>query len=268
MIKRIFTKKSVLILLVVLFVSACGSVMLTNRRQFLLYSDSEVNQMSSLSYNEFLSTNKLSKDYKGQQRIERIGARISKAVETYMISQGLEDEVKGFDWEFNLVESKELNAWCMPGGKVVFYEGIIPVCANDDGIAVVMGHEIAHAVAKHSNERMSQQALLSVGQQLAMIAVSDESQVTRTLTNVAVGLGSQYGIVLPFSRKHESEADYLGMIFMTMAGYNPAEAVDFWTRMSKSGGKSVPEFMSTHPSDETRVKALQSYLKEMDKYRP
>lgn len=245
----------------------CATVPITGRKQLLIYPETEMVQLSLTSYQDFLKENELSSNVRDTKRVKEVGKKIAAAVEAYLKSKGLESRVEGFEWEFNLVRSKEMNAWCMPGGKVVFYEGILPVCQNDAGIAVVMGHEIAHAVARHGNERMSQQMLLEAGSAAAAYALKDKSQTAQALFGTAIGLGSNYGIVLPFSRKHESEADRLGLIFMAIAGYDPHEAVDFWTRMAvASGGKKVAEFASTHPSDEHRIEKLKEEIPEALSY--
>lgn len=250
------------------FLIQCATVPLTGRKQLMLYPESEMVQMSFTSYRDFLKENKLSADQDDTRRIKEIGRRVAKAVESYMKAQGLESRIAGFDWEFNLIASKEMNAWCMPGGKVVFYEGILPVCKTDAGIAVVMGHEIAHAVAHHSNERMSQQMLVQAGSAAAAYALKNKPETTQALWGAAIGFGSNYGILLPFSRKQETEADHLGLIFMAIAGYDPQEAVAFWNRMAQaSAGKTTPEFMSTHPSDARRIANLQAFIPEAMKYK-
>lgn len=246
----------------------CATVPLTGRKQLILYPENEMVQMSLTSYRDFLKENKLSTDQVNTRRVKEVGRRIANAVESYLKSQGLESQIAGFNWEFNLIASKEMNAWCMPGGKVVFYEGIIPVCKTDAGIAVVMGHEIAHAVAHHGNERLSQQMLVQAGSTAAAYALKNKPETTQALWGAAIGFGSNYGIILPFSRKQETEADHLGLIFMTIAGYDPQEAIDFWTRMAQaSSGKSGPEFMSTHPSDARRIANLQAFIPEALKYK-
>ena len=224
--------------------------------------------MSLTSYSSFLKENKLSTDVVNKQRIKNVGARISKAVEQYLAANGLQNQIANFEWEFNLVASNEPNAWCMPGGKVVFYEGILPYCQNDAGIAVVMGHEIAHAVAHHSNERMSQQALIQYGQAAATeILGHDQSDARKAILAAAIGMGTNVGITLPFSRKHEYEADHLGLIFMAMAGYDPNEAVAFWTRMANASTGKQPEFLSTHPADTKRIAKLKEAIPEALKYK-
>lgn len=257
----------IFIICAVMLMLQCATVPITGRKQLLIYPESEMVQMSLTSYRDFLKAHPLSADLREAERVKTVGKRIARAVETYMKAHGLESQIAGFHWEFNLVASKEMNAWCMPGGKVVFYEGILPVCKTDAGIAVVMGHEIAHAVAHHGNERMSQEMLVQAGSAAAAYALKNKPETTRALWGAAIGLGSNYGVLLPFSRKHESEADRLGLIFMAIAGYDPQEAVAFWTRMAKaSGGKKPPEFASTHPSDEHRIAALKAAIPEALKY--
>lgn len=265
-------KKYAIFWLVVLGIglSQCATVPITGRKQLLIVPESEIVQMSLTSYDDFLKENKLSANAVATRQVKEVGQRIAKAVESYMRSQGLQEQIAGYQWEFNLVQSKEMNAWCMPGGKVVVYEGILPVCQNDAGLAVVMGHEIAHAVARHGNERMSQQMLLEAGSAAAAYALKDKPETTRALLGTAIGLGSNYGVILPFSRKHELEADRLGLIFMTIAGYDPQEAVGFWTRMAaaSAGQQKPPAFMSTHPSDAARIAQIKALIPEALKYKP
>lgn len=253
---------------IVLLLVQCASVPITGRKQLVLMPESEMVQMSLSSYSDFLKENKISTDMVNTRRVKEVGQRIAVAVENYLKSQGMESLIDGYKWEFNLVKSPEINAWCMPGGKVVVYEGILPVCKNDDGLAVVMGHEIAHAIARHGNERMSQQMLIQAGSAAAAYALKDKSEQTQALLGSAIGLGANYGVILPFSRKHELEADRLGLIFMTMAGYHPEEAVPFWTRMASVGsGQKPPEFLSTHPSDAHRIEQIKALMPEVLKYK-
>jgi predicted Zn-dependent protease len=198
--------------------------------------------------------------------VKRVGARIQKAVETYFAQQGLSAELSGYRWEFNLVEDPQINAWCMPGGKVVVYTGILPLTQNEAGLAVVMGHEIAHAVAEHGNERMSQALLQQLGGVALSVAMKDEPTETRNMWFAAYGIGSQVGVLLPFSRTQESEADHLGLIFMAMAGYDPRVAPEFWKRMAAKGGEKPPEFLSTHPADETRIRQINEWMGEALQY--
>ena len=261
--------RSAILCVIAVFMTQCSSVPITGRQQLMLFPESDMVQMSLTSYQSFMQENKLSTNAANTNRIKTIGARIAKAVDQYLAANGMQDQVANLKWEFNLVASSEVNAWCMPGGKVVFYEGILPYCQNDGGIATVMGHEIAHAVARHSNERMSQQTVLQYGgAMLTEILGGKRSEETKMLINTAIGLGSEYGVSLPFSRKHEYEADQLGLIFMTMAGYDPNDAVTFWQRMASQGNAAPMEFLSTHPSDENRIANLKKLIPEMQKYKP
>jgi predicted Zn-dependent protease len=249
-----------------LLVGACSTVPITGRKQVNIIPDSEILSMSYQQYDQFLAENKKSTDAEKTALIQRVGKRIQGAVEQYMRDTNNTKQIEGYEWEFNLVESEELNAWCMPGGKVVFYTGILPVCKDEAGIAVVMGHEVAHAVAKHGSERMSQGLLAQMGGVALSEALKTQPGQTQELAMTAFGVGAQYGALLPFSRKQDSEADHLGLIFMAMAGYDPKVAVPFWQRMSQGGGGKPPEFMSTHPSDETRIANLQRLMPEAQKY--
>ena len=266
--KTLISRIALPVIILLLF-AQCATVPITGRRQLILFPENEMVSMSLTSYSSFLKENKLSTDAVNKKRIKDVGARISKAVEQYLAANGMQDQIANFQWEFNLVASNEPNAWCMPGGKVVFYEGILPYCKTDAGIAVVMGHEIAHAVAHHSNERMSQQTLLQYGQAAATeILGHDQSDTRKALLAAAIGMGTNLGVTLPFSRKHEYEADRLGLIFMTMAGYDPNEAVAFWSRMANSGSAKQPEFLSTHPAVQNRIAKLKATIPEALKYKP
>ncbi len=250
-----------------LLLSSCGSVPVTGRKQMLLVSDSEVLTSSLTQYSEYMKSAPVSTDTKGKAMVTRVGKKIAAATEAYLKANGSTSEVQNFAWEFNLVKDKQVNAFCMPGGKIVVYEGLLKLCSSDDELAVVVGHEVAHAVAKHSNERISQQLLTQYGAQILGQALSEKSARIQKIGNTVYGLGAQYGVTLPFSRKHESEADYMGLIFMTMAGYDPSTAITFWQKMSTNGGASVPEFMSTHPSDATRISDIKKYLPKLEKYK-
>lgn len=260
-------KSTSLLVTALLLLSSCGSVPVTGRKQMLLVSDSEVLSSSLTQYSDYMKSAPASTNAKGKAMVTRVGKKIAAATEQYLNANGLSAEVKNFSWEFNLVNDKQVNAFCMPGGKIVVYEGLLNIVSSDDELAVVIGHEVAHAVAKHSNERISQQLLTQYGAQVLGKALSNKSEAIQKIGNSVYGLGAQYGVTLPFSRKHESEADYMGLIFMTMAGYNPNVAVTFWQKMSSSGSASVPEFMSTHPSDATRVSDIKKYLPELEKYK-
>ena len=252
-----------------MLLAGCSSVPLTGRKQVLLVSDQEVLSSSLTQYNDYIKTATKSNNAKQSAMVTRVGQKIAAATEQYLRQNGLESEVKNFAWEFNLVKDQQLNAFCMPGGKIVVYEGLLGIVSSDDELAVVVGHEVAHAVAKHSNERMSQQLMAQYGAAILGQAVSNRSTAVQQLATSVYGIGAQYGVMLPYSRKHESEADYMGLVFMTMAGYNPDVAVGFWQKMSAGGSGSVPEFMSTHPSDATRIAEIKKWLPEIKaKYQP
>lgn len=247
-------------LLLVLFLSACSSVPITGRKQLNLMPESDLIGMSITQYSDFLSQNNVLPDSDPRtQQVKRVGARIEAACKSFLKSTGQSSRIKNFAWEFNVVDDPTVNAWCMPGGKIVFYTGILPICASDEGVAVVMGHEIAHAVARHGNERMSQQMALQVGGVGLSVALSQKPALTQDLFNLSYGVGSQLGS-LAFSRKHETESDKMGLVFMTVAGYDPNEAVEFWQRMSAQGGEKPPEMLSTHPSDDRRVNDLREFI--------
>lgn len=248
-------------LLTALLLAGCGSVPVTGRKQMLLVSDQQVLTLSLQQYSEFMKTAPKSTDKANTALVQKVGRNIANAVEAYMKANGMQDLVSSYAWEFNLVKSTDVNAFCMPGGKIVVYEGILPITQDETGLAVVLGHEVAHAVAKHANERMSQQMAAQYGGAALGVALGGASSTVQTVASSVYGLGAQYGIMLPYSRKQELEADKLGLIFMAMAGYNPELAENFWVRMSqKTGGKSVAEFQSTHPSDETRIKKIKEAL--------
>ncbi len=251
----------------ILLLFACSTVPLTERRQLNIIPASNMLAMSYQQYDDFLSKHRVIENTSQSRMVRRVGRRIQGAVERYFTRNGMADELKNYQWEFNLVEDEAVNAWCMPGGKVVIYTGILPVTRGETGLAVVMGHEVAHAVAEHANERMSQGLLVQMGGIALSQALKNYPQRTQQLWMQAVGLGAQFGVILPYSRLHESEADELGLIFMAMAGYDPREAVDFWRRMAeKSGGKAPPEFLSTHPSSRTRIEKIKAALPGALKY--
>ena len=249
----------ILCCLTIVFVE-CSTVPITGRKRLDLVSDAQALPASFAQYKGFLEKNKKSKDVKKTKEIKDIGKRISMAVDRFMRANNMSKEADAYRWEFNLIEDETVNAWCMPGGKVVFYTGILPICDNEDGIAAVMGHEVAHAFARHGQERMSQ-AMAQQGLSLA-VAYGTKDDKNSKIWNMVYGIGSQVGM-LAYSRTHESEADKLGLIFMLMAGYNGEEAAEVWVRMSKRAGKSnTPQFLSTHPSNESRIKLLKEYLPE------
>lgn len=248
--------------------SACSSVPITGRKQLSLIPSSTMLSMSYQQYDQFLKENKVTADQQSTALVKKVGVKIQKAVEEYFAVKQMSDRLKDYKWEFNVVESKDVNAWCMPGGKVVVYTGILPITKDESGLAVVMGHEIAHAVAEHGSERMSQGMLAQIGSVALDVALQNKPEQTRALWMTAFNVGAQYGALLPFSRTQESEADKLGLVFMTMAGYDPNTAVTFWQRMAANKqGQAPPEFMSTHPSDETRINDIKAWIPEALKYK-
>lgn len=261
-------KRIVAIGLLVLAV-ACAKVPITGRKQMNLLPESELMGMSLTSYQDFLKENPpLPGTDQRVQMVKRIGDKLAAAATKYCNDNGAASRVAGFNWEFNVVDDATVNAWCMPGGKVVVYTGILPVTQDEAGLAVVMGHEIAHAIARHGNERMSQGVLTQLGGVALTVALSEKPAQTQNLFLQSYGIGSQLGM-LAYSRNHESEADKMGLIFMAMSGYDPRTAPKFWERMSAGGGAAVPELLSTHPSDATRVRDLEAYMpKALEYYKP
>lgn len=256
----------------ILFVWSCQRVPLTNRKQFVgLVSSGEMMNLSYTEYKGFMDTSKvLPASHKDAQMVTRVGERIRKAAEDYLIQNNLGHLLNGYQWEFRTVNSPDVNAWCMPGGKVCFYTGILPICKTEDGVAVVMGHEVAHAIAEHGRERMSNamaaQGFTQIGAVAAGVATGDPQIMD--LAGQILGVGSTVLGVLPNSRRQEAEADKIGLIFMAMAGYNPREAVDFWKRMAEAGKnyQKPPKMLSTHPSDETRIAELEKNMDIAMKY--
>jgi len=225
--------------------------------------------MAKQEYQQFLSQNKVvaASVSKDAEMVKRVGQRIVAAVTDYASKNNLSNQLEGYQWEYNLVDSKEVNAWCMPGGKIVVYTGLLPITQNEAALAVVMGHEIMHALAKHGNERMSQGMVQELGGVALAAAVSSKPAETQNIFMTAYGIGSNVGAILPFSRKNELEADKFGLYFAAMAGYNPQEAIPLWRRMASAGGGSKPpEFLSTHPLEENRIKELEKIMPEALKY--
>ncbi len=261
-------KKRLVVLLCFFFlILSCETVPITGRQQLSLVSSQELNSMSFNAYRDFISKHTVIRNTPQAYMVKQVGINIQKAVERFFIQQNKSSHLNGYVWEFNLVQDKAKNAWCMPGGKVVVYSGILPVARDDAGLAVVMGHEIAHAVANHGNERMSQELLVQMGGMALATAVARQPQQTQNIFLDVFGAGAQVGMLLPYSRIQESEADRLGVIFMAMSGYDPHAAISFWQRMVSSGkGGAQPEFLSTHPSDTTRINNLKSYINEAMRY--
>lgn len=261
------------LLAVILLIQACATVPLTGRRQLSLVDESALQQEAVLAYQQFLGdpATKVVRNTNQAQMVQRVGTRIANAVTRFLNENGYADQYN-FDWEFNLIEEDQINAWCMPGGKVAVYSGILPVTKTEAGLATVMGHEIAHAIAKHSSERMSQAIAAELGGVAVGVATAEQSNTTRAVINTAYGLGGQLAL-MRYSRNQESESDRLGLVFMAMAGYDPQEAVSFWERMAEAknaaGAAAPPEFLSTHPSDARRIMDIQKLLPEaLTYYRP
>lgn len=264
--KSLYPVKYFLTMVITVFLmQGCGSVPITGRRQLMLVSDQEVISLSLQQYQDYIHTATTITDTPEAQMVQRVGMRIAKAVETFLKNNGASSEIQNYAWEFKLVKDNSINAFAMPGGKVVVYSGLLPVTQNEASLAVVIGHEIGHVVAKHAHERISQQLALQAGSELAgeLLGGVAATQIGQTV----FGLGAQMGVMLPYARKQEYEADQLGLIFMAMAGYDPRVAIPFWKRMAQSsqGGK-IPEFLSTHPTDAKRISNMEKILPEALKY--
>jgi predicted Zn-dependent protease len=253
-------KKYITVICIAFLLIECSTVPITGRKRFIPVDDAQVLPTSFAQYKGFLEENQKSKDVRKTKEIRDVGKRISEAVDKFMRANKMKSDADAYRWEFNLIEDKTINAWCMPGGKVVFYTGILPICENVDGVAAVMGHEVAHAFAKHGQERMrNSQVQKGLG---ALLSIGTKDTENAKIWNMAYGLGSNVGM-LKYSREHEAEADKLGLVFMIMAGYNGTEAAEVWVRMSKRAGESKqPGFLSTHPSNESRIQNLKAFLLE------
>lgn len=249
-----------------LFLLSCATVPMTGRKQFVAIPSSQMITLSNESYSQVLAESKLSTNDYYVSTVQKVGERLTTAVESYLKMNNMQSVTEGYVWQYNVLVSEELNAWCMPGGQIAFYEGILPVCQDENGIAVVMGHEIAHAVAQHGNERMSQQMAIQMSGVALSEALKTQNQKTIDLAMLAFGVGSKLGVELPYSRTHESEADELGLYFMAMAGYNPATAPAFWERMSAMSSTRPPEFLSTHPDPSNRIENLNRIMPKAVEY--
>lgn len=249
------------VLAVVFLMTACGAVPITGRRQILLVSDQEIFEAGLTQYKAYVADAKLSSDAAATSLVKSVGRKLADATEKYLVANGLSSELENFAWEFNLVDDEQVNAFCMPGGKIVVYEGLLSIARTEAELAAVLGHEIAHAVAKHSNERMSQQIMAKYGMAVLGAALSEKSVLVQNTATTVFGLGAQVGLMLPYSRKHEYEADYMGVVFMEMAGYDSNAALDFWTKMASDNG-SAQDFLSTHPNDAKRIANLKKRIPE------
>lgn len=247
----------------IVFLFGCKENAVTGRKQLSLFAESSLQQQALTQYRTFLGSNKVIKpsQSKDAEMVKRAGERIATAITSYYSNKGLQNELESYKWEFNLVDDKQINAWCMPGGKVVVYTGLLAVTKNENALAVVMGHEITHAVAKHGNERISQ-ALLAQGVQIAGDLFTRDNPKVNSIFNNVFGPTAQLGVLLPNSRSQEYEADHYGLIFAAMAGYDPREAVAFWQRMDAAGGSKMPVFLASHPSNQNRIERLQKHMNE------
>lgn len=261
--KRFSISGVIALLILVIIASSCGSVPLTGRKQVLLVSDQEVYEAGLIQYREYMAEVELSKDARAVSKVKSVGKKMADATERYLRTAGLESELANLSWEFNLVENDQVNAFCMPGGKIVVYEGLLSVARTESELAVVIGHEIGHAVAKHSNERLSQQIMAQYGMSILSRALSEKSAAVQNVATSVFGLGAQVGFMLPYSRKHEYEADYMGLVFMEIAGYDSSTAIDFWTKMASAGG-NANDFLSTHPSDSKRISEIKRRQQEAE----
>ncbi|VXA96220.1 putative Zn-dependent protease [Flavobacterium sp. 9AF] len=254
-------KLKIILGLVFVLIFSCAKNPFTGKNTLALVPNSQILPMAFQQYNQFLSENKVITGTKDAKRVETVGMKIKTAAERWLNANGYSNYLEGYAWEYKLVDDKAVNAWCMPGGKIVFYTGIMPICKDDAGMATVMGHEVAHALANHGQQRMSAGLLQQAGAAGVAIATGNKSAEEQQLWMTAYGAGTQFGGMLPFSRSHESEADRIGLVLMAIAGYNPDTAVAFWERMAaQSGGQAPPEFMSTHPSNETRINQIKELL--------
>jgi predicted Zn-dependent protease len=255
------------LMITVSFFIGCAQVPITQRGSLHLVPESELMTMSFKEYRQVLDKSKISTDQNKVQMVRKVGNRIAKAAEAFLADLGRENQVGNYQWEFNLIEDdKVVNAWVMPGGKAAVYTGILPYTQDENGLAVVLGHEVAHAIAEHGNERMSQGLLANMGAMALSAALAQKPAQTRELFMTVFGVGTNVGLLLPYSRLHENEADRIGLMLMARAGYDPRVAVPFWERMNKEEKTRPPEFLSTHPAPSTRIENIESYIPEAMPY--
>lgn len=256
------------LLLSLSLLTTCGVVPISGRRQLNLVPESQIIAQSSLAYSEFVAAAPICRDTKATARVEAICKRITKAADTYLRANGAEQLASQMKWQYVLVSDRRANAFCMPGGKIAVFTGILKLCDSDDELATVISHEVSHAIARHSNERLSGEILRQLGGQILSAATGNQSSITRQVINQAYGLGSQVAFSLPYSRAHETEADKIGLVFMALAGYNPHAAVSFWQKMADASGGEPLQLLSTHPSHASRIKNIEAFLpKAMEYYK-
>jgi predicted Zn-dependent protease len=261
-------KKTLIAAVMVMALVACSKNSITGRNQLAILPESDLRSMANSEYQQFLSQNKVvsPSSSRDAEMVRRVGQRLVSAINRYYTAKGLTKELEGYKWEYNLVDAKDVNAWAMPGGKIVVYTGLLPITQNEAALAVVLGHEITHALAHHGNERMSQAMVAQGIGVVGGVLTSGNKQVSDIFNNI-YGPGAQVGVLLPNSRKQELESDRFGLIFTAMAGYNPREAIPLWQRMKAlSNGSRPPEFLSTHPAEDTRIARLQELMPEALKY--
>ncbi len=250
-----------------LLASGCATVPMTGRAQLTLVPEADMVTAAAENYEDFLGTVAVSKDDQANGLVARVGERVAASAERFLTDLDMEEDLRFYDWRFTVVDDDEtVNAFCMPGGKIVVYSGLLPVAEDEEGLAVVVGHEVAHALARHASERMSQILLAELGGMALARAIEEKPAETQGWLMLAYGMGAQLGVILPYSRTHEKEADRIGLILMAQAGYDPRAAVPFWTRMSSAGGARPPEFLSTHPAPETRIEEIQGHMSEALRY--
>jgi len=247
---------------VLMMLAACATVPITGRKQISLVPQADLIGMAAQDYQQFVSEATLSDDNGDRQMVTRVGTSVANAAAEFMREHGMDYELRNYQWEFQLVEDEAVNAWCMPGGKIVVYSGLLPVAETEEGLAVVVAHEVAHALANHGGERMSQLLLANLGGMALSKALEEKPEETQDLAMLAYGVGAQVAVLLPYSRQHESEADHIGLILMAKAGYDPRAAVSFWRRMSAQSEGEPPEFLSTHPSHSTRIEDINALMPE------
>ncbi|UJH66915.1 M48 family metallopeptidase [Allomuricauda sp. SCSIO 65647] len=250
-------RRLILALTLFLAVVACKTNPFTGKKTLNFYPNSQIFPMAFAQYDQFLTENNVVEGTTEAKMITNVGQRIATAAERWLDANGYPGYLKDYKWEYNLVKDETINAWCMPGGKIVFYTGILPICQDETGVAVVMGHEVAHALADHGAQRMSAGMLQQLGAVAGNVAIKDPQK--RNTFNQAYGIGSTVGVMLPFSRSHETEADRIGIQIMAIAGYNPDEAAELWKRMKANASQAPPEFLSTHPSSDTRIQNLTAW---------